>query len=253
MKNDPASARAHRRTASFHGWLTLLLFGLILVFVNYIAFRHYYHKDFSQSQFYTLSSKTVDVLQHLDSPVNVTTILSPKYQDQIENLLKEYERVGGKNFTVEKIDPAYDMARAAELQKRLQFDGSENLVIFEYKGSSRFVKQDDLCEINPITQQVGVFKGEQLFTSTLLSLIEGKASKIYFTEGHGEHSMQDSDTPNGYGILGQSLKNDNVETANLNLASMGEVPDDADARGHRRASRRLFPRRSAGHRPLPRQ
>jgi ABC-type uncharacterized transport system involved in gliding motility auxiliary subunit len=229
MKTDPTSSRSHRRSASFHGWVSLLLFGLILLMINIYAFKHYTHEDWSQSQFYTLSPKTVDLLKHLDSPVTVTTILSVKYQSQIENLLKEYERVGGKNFTVEKLDPAYNPARAQELQKRLQFDGTENLIIMEYKGRSRFVKQDDLYEMNPITQQVGVFKGEQQITSAMMALIEGKSSKVYFTEGHGEHSLQDNDTPQGYGILGASLKNENIVTENLNLAAKGDVPPDADA------------------------
>jgi ABC-type uncharacterized transport system involved in gliding motility auxiliary subunit len=229
MKNDPTSARASRHSASFHSLLTLVLFAIIVVGINFYAFKHYYHVDLSQSQFYTLSPKTKDLLHHLDSPVRVTTLLSPKYQAEIENLLKEYERVGGKNFTVEKLDTAYDAARAAELQKRLQFDGSESLVIFEYKGRSRFVKQDDLYEINPMTQQVGAFKGEQQFTAALIALVEGKASKVYFTEGHGEHSLQDTNTVDGYGLLAQSLKNENVETAQLNLAAKGDVPSDADA------------------------
>ena len=229
MKTDNSSARASRRTASFHGFVTLILFAIILVIINLLAFKHYLHRDLSESQFYTLSPKTKDVLKNLDSPVTVTTLLSPKYADEIGNLLKEYERVGGKNFTVEKIDPAYDIARAAELQKRLQFDGSESLIIFEYKGRSRFVKQDDLFDVNPMTQQIGGFKGEQQFTAALVALVEGKASKIYFTEGHGEHPLQDTDSPKGYGAVAQSLKNENIETGNLNLASKGDVPLDADA------------------------
>jgi ABC-type uncharacterized transport system involved in gliding motility auxiliary subunit len=233
MKTDPTSARASRRSAGMHGLVTLVLFAVILVAINILGFKYYYHRDWSQSQFYTLSPKTVDVLKHLDSPVTVTTVFSSKiqqqYQQQIENLLEEYERVAGKNFTVTKIDPAYDIARASDLQKRLQFDGTENLVIFEYKGRSRFVKQDDLYEMNPMTQQVGVFKGEQQLTAALVALVEGKASKVYFTEGHGEASTQDMDSAQGYGILAASLKNENVETLNLNLAAKGEVPADADA------------------------
>jgi ABC-type uncharacterized transport system involved in gliding motility auxiliary subunit len=229
MKTDPASARASRRSASFHGWASLLAFVLIIVCINIYAFKHYAHRDLSQSQFYTLSPKTIDVLKHLDAPVTVTTLLNPRYEEQIENLLKEYQHVGGKNFTVEKLDPAYDVARAAELQKKLQFDGRDNLVIFQYKDRTQFVKQDDLYETNPMTQQIGAFKGEQQFTAALIALIEGKASKVYFTEGHGEHAVQDQDGPNGYGVVGQSLKNENVITENLNLASKGDVPADADA------------------------
>ena len=103
---------------------------------------------------------------------------------------------------------------------KLHFDGADHLVIFvPYKDKNHFVKEDDLFDINPMTGQVGAFKGEQQFTSALLSLIEGKASKVYFTEGHGEHSLQDTQSQNGYGLLEASLKGENMETSNLNLAT----------------------------------
>jgi len=233
MKSDTPSSRASRRSAGLHSILNLILAALILAMVNYVGFKHYTHKDLSQSQFYTLSQKTVDVLKKLDSPITVYTFLNEQnagQADEIANLLKEYQQAAGKNITVEKIDPAYDITRAAELQKELHFDGNDHLVIFKYKDHSpRFVKQDDLFEINPMTGEVGAFKGEQQLTAAIVGLVEGRPSKIYFTEGHGEHSIQDATSPQGYGLVGQSLKNENVEVANLNLAQKGDVPDDADA------------------------
>jgi ABC-type uncharacterized transport system involved in gliding motility auxiliary subunit len=228
MNQATPSARTSRRTASAHGWLTLFLFAVILIVINLTAFKEYKHVDLSKSQFYALSPKTIDLLKHLDAPVLVTKLPSPVYGEQIDKLLKEYEEAGNKNFKVDNVDPAYDPAKAAALQKRLQFDGSQSLIILEYKGRSRFLKQDELYEMNPMTQQVGVFKGEQQLTGALTALVEGKASKIYFTEGHGEHPVQDTDSPSGYGLMAQSLKNENVETANLSLAK-GDVPADADA------------------------
>jgi len=232
MKTESTSSRSSRVSAGFQSILTLILFAFILLAINYLAFRHYIHKDLSTSQLYSLSPKTVDFLKKLDSPVTVYTFLDERNGGQLEQinlLLKEYQLTGGKNFAVEKIDPAYDLARAAELQKKLHFDGNDHLVIFTYKDRNRFVKQDDLFDVNPMTGQTGSFKGEQQFTSALLNLLEGKTSKVYFTEGHGEHSLQDSQSQNGYGLLGQSLKNENMEVDTLNLAAKGEVPTDADA------------------------
>jgi ABC-type uncharacterized transport system involved in gliding motility auxiliary subunit len=233
MKSDTPSARSSRHSASWHSITKLVLAALILVMINYVGFKHYIHKDLSESQFYTLSPKTVDVLKQLDSPITVYTFLNEQnggQSEEITNLLKEYQLTAGKNMTVEKIDPAYDITRAAELQKELHFDGNDHLVIFKYKDRApRFVKQDDLFEINPMTGQVGAFKGEQQLTAAIIGLVEGKSSKIYFTEGHGEHSIQDATSPAGYGLVGQSLKNENVEAENLNLAQKGDVPDDADA------------------------
>jgi ABC-type uncharacterized transport system involved in gliding motility auxiliary subunit len=233
MKSDTPSARSSRHSAGWHSIVKLILAALILAMINYVGFKHYTHKDLSESQFYTLSPKTLDVLKKLDSPITVYTFLDEQnvgQSEEITNLLKEYQQAAGKNIVVEKIDPAYDITRAAELQKELHFDGNDHLVIFKYKDRApQFVKQEDLFEINPMSGQVGAFKGEQQLTAAIVGLVEGKPSKVYFTEGHGEHPIQDMNSPQGYGLTGQNLKNDNVEVENLNLAQKGDVPDDADA------------------------
>jgi ABC-type uncharacterized transport system involved in gliding motility auxiliary subunit len=233
MNTDTPSARISRRSASRQGIINLILAVLIVGMINYVGFKHYKHKDLSAAQFYTLSPKTIDVLKSLDSPLTIYTFLNEQsgaQADQITNLLKEYQQAAGKNVVVEKIDPAYDINRAADLQKKLHFDGNDHLIIFTYKDKSpRFLKQEDLFDLNPMNGQIGAFKGEQQITAAIVALIEGKASKVYFTQGHGEHSIQDSNTAQGYGFVVASLKNDNVETENLSLAQKGEVPADADA------------------------
>jgi ABC-type uncharacterized transport system involved in gliding motility auxiliary subunit len=233
MNSDSPTARFSRRSASLHIVIKLVLALLIVVLINYVGFKHYTHKDLSAAQLYTLSPKTTDILQKLDSPISVYTFLddrNPGQSDEITNLLKEYQHVAGKNMTVEKIDPAYDITRAAALQKELHFDGNDHLVIFKYKDrSARFVKQDDFFETNPTTGATGAFKGEQQITAAIISLVEGKPSRVYFTEGHGEHSAQDATSLQGYGLVVQSLKNENIEVQNINLAQKGEVPADADA------------------------
>ena len=235
MNIDTPSARTSRRSAGWHSAVRLILAALSLAIINYIAFKHYTHKDLSASQYYTLSPKTIDVLKKLDSPVTIYTFMDERnvaQSEQVSNLLKEYQQAAGKNIVLEKIDPLYDSARAADLQKKLHFDGNDHLVILQYKEkdhSPRFVKQEDLFDINPMTGQIGAFKGEQQLTATIVSLIEGKVSKVYFTQGHGEHPIDDITSTTGYGFVGQSLKNENVDTATLNLAQKGEVPSDADA------------------------
>jgi len=233
MNTDTPSARSSRRNAGWHSAIKLILAALILAMINYVAFKHYTRRDLSESQYYTLSPKTNEILKKLDSPITVYTFLDDRnvaQSEQVSNLLKEYQQAAGKNMTLEKIDLLYDPARATELQKKLHFDGNDHLVIFEYKDRSpRFVKQEDLFDLNPMTGQVGAFKGEQQLTSAILGLVEGTPSKIYFTEGHGERSIQDMTSPRGYGIVASLLKNENVEATNLNLAAKGEVPDDADA------------------------
>jgi len=232
MKSDTPSARTSRRSAGRHSIANLILAAAILAMINYFAFKHYTHKDLSESQFYTLSPKTLDVLKELDSPITVYTYLNDDggQAQQINNLLKEYQQASGKNMVMEKIDPDLDPTEAVKLQKELHFDGSDHLVILQYKDRTPvFVKQEDLFDMNPMTGAVGAFKGEQQLTASIVALVEGKPSKIYFTEGHGEHSPEDVNSLQGYGNVASLLKNDNMEIQVLNLAQKGAVPDDADA------------------------
>ncbi|MCE0523529.1 MAG: GldG family protein [Methylacidiphilales bacterium] len=233
MKSDTPSARSSRHSAGLHSIAKVILAAAIVVMINYAGFKRYYHQDLSASQYYTLSPKTVDELKALDSPITIYTYLDESKiapTEQITTLLKEYLRVGKKNIIVEKIDPVYDPAEAAKLQNELHFDGADHLVIFKYKDHApRFVKEDDLFETDPMTGQIASFKGEQQLTAAIIALVEGKPSRIYFTEGHGEHSIEDATSPQGYGAVAATLKDENVETAQLNLAEKGDVPSDADA------------------------
>jgi ABC-type uncharacterized transport system involved in gliding motility auxiliary subunit len=233
MKNEPTSARASRRSAGLQSAVNLALVIVILLIINYLGFKYYSHRDLSLSQFYTLSPKTDDVLQKLDSPLHVITLFVNKdranYWSQTENLLQEYQRIGGKKVTLEKVDPVYDMIRAKDLQDKLHFSGTDNIVILQYNGHSRIVKQDDLLDTNPMSGQVNGYKGEQEFTGAILALEEGQVSKVYFTAGHGEHSIKDTTTAAGYGAVGSLLESENIVTDDLNLAASGAVPADADA------------------------
>jgi ABC-type uncharacterized transport system involved in gliding motility auxiliary subunit len=226
---EPLSARASRHSAGFHGAVTLFLAAAILIMVNYVGFKYYKHIDFSAAQLYNLSPKTIDILGKLDSPVTVTALISPQYKEQITDLLEEYQHYAGngKYLTFNILDPAYDIEAAAALQKRLHFEGTDFIIVFEYKGRSHFVKESDLFESDSMTGQIVSFKGEQQFTSAIVNVMEGKPSKVYFTEGHGEHRLQDMNEE-GYGALAATLKEDNIDTASLDLAKK-EVPDDTDA------------------------
>ncbi len=234
MKPDSSSSRSSRNAASRQSILNLALLFAILVILNYLGFKHYRHVDLSASQFYTLSPETIGELKKLETPLTIYTLYTTQDDQgaqavQIANLLKEYQQAAGKDIDVEKIDPAFDMNRAQDLQKKLNFDGNESLLIFQYKDiPPRFVKLEDLYDTNPLTRQ-GTFKGEQVITSTIMSILEGKSAKVYFTVGHGEHSLQDPTSAVGYGIIAAGLKNENIDAENLSLAQKGDVPADAAA------------------------
>ena len=138
MKNEPTSARSSRRSAGLQSALNLALVIFILLAVNYLGFKYYAHKrPLRLAVLHPLRQDEGRAAQprcagpHHHHPDRQARTRS--YWEQTENLLKEYQRVGGKNVTLEKVDPVYDRARAVELQDRIHFAGTDNLIIFEYK------------------------------------------------------------------------------------------------------------------------
>lgn len=234
--STPTSAKS-RRLGNFNLYFTVILGVFILGGVNYLGFKHYWRKDFSLNKYFELSPKSIEVLKSLKEPVSITTFfLQSPIQPQVDGLIQEYQFRGGDKIKVEKVDVAQNPERAEELAKKFKFTGQENLVIFEYQDRSKYVSEKDLAEFdmgNPMMggggpKKVRAFKGEQQFTSAIQTLIEGKASKIYFTTGHGERDLSDT-AASGIADLQTRIKGSNLDPHPLNLSQTGEVPTDADA------------------------
>jgi ABC-type uncharacterized transport system involved in gliding motility auxiliary subunit len=230
------SAKSARWQARVSNWLTVVLTFAIVVMVNYLGFRYYLRKDFSQNRYFELSEKTVQVLKGLKEPVKITTCLnSSALQREIEGLLKEYQFRGGDKIQIERVDVAMDVERAEALSKKFHFDLRENLVIFEYKDRNKYVNEQQIAEIDNSGIMMGrgpqlkAFKGEQQFTATIQALVEGDAAKVYFLTGHGERDIDDQTTPAGYGEAAARIRRENIELTKLNLAEGAEVPKDAQA------------------------
>ncbi|QSR88328.1 GldG family protein [Methylacidiphilum caldifontis] len=214
--------------------LTILLMFAIVWMVNYLGYKYYFRKDLSKGGLYTLSSKTINLLKSLPEPVKIiVSLTNSKLQSDIDNLLKEYKYYGGNKIIIEHIDPALNLEKAEALAKRLKFDLQENVVIFEYKNFHKFVSDNQLVEYDNSVAMLGQapsiksFKGEQQFTAAILSVVEGKPSKVYFLTGHGERNIDNYTQPGGYGIIAAQIRKENMEPLTLNLLETGAVPDDA--------------------------
>jgi LPXTG-motif cell wall-anchored protein len=95
------------------------------------------------------------------------------------------------------------------------------------------IDSNDLAELDFRTlqttgrPQMTGFKGEQLFTSAILQLSEGKKPRILFTTGHGEHSLDDQGEK---GLAGaqQILGRDNFELEEWSSLGKPAVPPGTD-------------------------
>ncbi|MGB7790055.1 MAG: GldG family protein [Terrimicrobiaceae bacterium] len=219
--------------------LQVLAMLALLVAVNYFSFNHYARADFSRSQKFVLSDQTKRVLRELKKPVRVTvffspTVLSPETAlfPDVQNLLKELIFSGRNKIEVEYVDPTRNLSRARELQEQYKFSASENVLILDYDGRSKFVPVSEMADFDTSAVESGesprllAFKGEQALTNGMMALISPERLKVYFLQGHGEPAISEM-TP--LSVFKDYVERQNVTVAPLSFASLDAVPADCAA------------------------
>ncbi len=217
------------------GVVAVVLVVALTVMVNWLSARRWVRADWTTTQIYSLSEKTENILSGLSDKIRVVVFMTPQTSmyDQVQELLERY-KAASDAISVEYIDPEKEPLKTTQLAEEFGVQVADT-VVFVYGDRTKYVTSDQLAEMDYSGMQYGQgptmrsFKGEEQFTSAILSLVAPDVPKIYFVTGHGEAS------PEGLGgtadrslrVLSETLKRDNMETADASLLS-GEVPEDAD-------------------------
>ena len=208
--------------------LALALVGIL----NYLGFRHYQRWDWTRSQLYTLSEKTLSILGGLGKDVDVVVFMDEQSEtfEPTKELLARYAAASPR-IEVSIVDPVRNPARAQQMVEQYQVDRAA--VVFESGGDKRVVEAADLADYDYTAMQMGGapelkgFKGEQLFTSAIVELVEERKPTILFTTGHGEPSL-DSFEPRGFGRVQRFLGQDNFTIEEWASLGKTEVPAGTD-------------------------
>ncbi len=212
----------------------VLLLAALLLIVNYFGWKYYKRFDWTATELYSLSEKTRNVLEDLKKDVDFVVFLSPDQQGEIyeptTELLARYGAASTR-VHVRVVDPQRKPLEAQQLVQK--YGMATTGVVVESGNDKRVIDSNDLAELDFSTvQTTGAprmtgFKGEQLFTTAILQLSEGRKPKILFTTGHGEHSLDDQGAQ-GFAGAQKLLGNDNFELAEW--ASLGKpgVPAGTD-------------------------
>jgi ABC-type uncharacterized transport system involved in gliding motility auxiliary subunit len=187
--------------------LTVAFIGIIGV-LNFLGARYHYRQDVTANQNFTLSPLTVQVLKDLKEPVQATFFYDPQtnVQDTLDRL-KEYARQTNK-FTYRQVD----FFAEPLIANQLKAPGPGSIVV--ERG----------------TRRENVFgSDEQSLTNAILKVSQDKQVTIYFTTGHGEHTLGDSGQ-NGYSVLKSGLETLNYRTDTLDLKTVtSTLPSDIGA------------------------
>jgi ABC-type uncharacterized transport system involved in gliding motility auxiliary subunit len=176
----------------------------ILVGINYLASRRNKRWDLTAAKQFTLSEQTRKVLTGLEKPVVIRVFDRSENFDRFRPRLDEYRYVSDR-ISVEYID----VERSPLLANQYQVQMTGTLVL-EYDGRTERVTSD----------------GEQEITNGLIKVVQGRQSKVYFVQGHGEKPTDGADR-DGYSTIVSALGSDNFAHDKLVLAQQKEVPADA--------------------------
>jgi ABC-type uncharacterized transport system involved in gliding motility auxiliary subunit len=233
MSDRPTNTRRELVTVSTLGLGALLALALLII-VNYFGWKYHKRFDWTSSRLYTLSEKSISVLENLESDVEAIVFLSPgdvELYGPATELLARYEAVSPR-FSYRTLDPERNPAEAQALVDQYEVSAL-NVVVFDSGGDRRVVESNDMAEYDYSGMQFGQgprlesFKGEQVFTAAILELAENRKPKILFTSGHGELELDDL-SGRGFSSAQDLLGRDNFEIEAWASLGQPSVPEGTD-------------------------
>jgi ABC-type uncharacterized transport system involved in gliding motility auxiliary subunit len=210
---EQAKKMVSGRTSRF-GALALsysVVFISIIVIGNWLIGRYDRKWDFSEEKVNSLAKQSQEILAALQKPLRLVGFKTPEQFEVLSALLDRYRSAAPRRVTVEMIDPRLKphLVDKYEMQPG-------NLVYIEY-GEPGDIQ---VSRVNNAS--------EQEITNAVLRLSRGAAKKVYYLQGHGEPSLNDTEVAGLKGFA-TALEDEHYKVAELQLSTSTMVPMDAVA------------------------
>ncbi len=232
---DRMRSGAGRRAGS-HGTNAIVSTALILVFLGLLAFlstRYSTRFDWTEQRVNTLSDQSLSVLEDLrgedgaGDEVELTAFFREQDSPVVRDLLERYA-FASSGLSLRFIDPNQrpDLVEARDIS-------ADELM----RGLLLVSRGDESVKVSQFS--------ESSITNALVKLTNRASRMVYFLDGHNERKIgsatdrppapgQQPDVESAAGLAGFSraaaaVRNEQHRVAPLLLATLDEVPDDADA------------------------
>lgn len=196
----------------------------IMVAVNVFAESlpaTYTKPDISASKLYSITSNTKVVVNGLQDDVTVYWIVQADQENTIlERLLEKYDSLSDHLTVVKRNPDVYPTFAEKYTDEQVQ----NNSLVVECGERSRYIPYDEIfvTDVDYYSYSYTTsFDGEGAITSAIDYVTSDDLPTLYLLEGHGE-----ADLPSGFA---ETLGTENIETAELTLATVDEIPEDASA------------------------
>ena len=189
--------------------ITILL--AVVIFLNILAIRYDRRWDVTENQIHTLSPLSQAVLTQLELPLEVL-VFDRDLDPNFKNLLENYRRQSQK-FNFQIIDPERELGLAREY-------GVDSF------GDVYLQYGDKIQKITPDNNLVSAVITETQLTNNIEKIQRDRTINIYLLQGHGEATNELVE--GGIAQVVTSLEAKGYRVNEVNLASQGKIPQDAN-------------------------
>jgi ABC-type uncharacterized transport system involved in gliding motility auxiliary subunit len=224
VKSGEIRAGLGRRSARFginSAASVVFLLG-ILAFVNYLGAQHVKRVDMTTEKIYSLSDQSVSVAQQVKDDLKVKAFYPGGEYAPVKEVLELFKARNNK-ISYEFIDPD-KQPQVAQQNGVTQYGDLPNPMTGETTRYGTLILEM-AGKTERIEKQSGPLQEEDV-TNALMKIVKGEKKTIYFVQGHGEKSIDDTEK-NGYSSAKAGMEKENYVLKTINLVQEGKVPDDA--------------------------
>jgi ABC-type uncharacterized transport system involved in gliding motility auxiliary subunit len=224
VKSGEIRTNLGRRSARFgiNSAVSVLLLVGILAFVNYLGAQHVKRVDMTTEKIYSLSDQSVSVAQQVKQDLKIKAFYPGGDYAPAKDLLELFKAKNNK-ISYEFIDPD-KQPQVAQQYQVTQYGDFQNpmtgetfrygTLILEMSGKTQRIEKQS----EPVR--------EEDLTNALMKIVKGEKKTIYFVQGHGERSIEDTEKT-GYSMAKAGLEKENYVLKTINLVQENKIPDDA--------------------------
>ena len=221
--------------------MALIAAAALLGFANYFAYKYHAQWDWTSAGFYSLSSKTRNILDNLDSDVRIVSFLTgygPGGGDALAEIDAVLERMEVENpgrIKLERIDPARDPLKAQQLLQEFNIDPRRSedvdVVVIESGTRRKHVRLDEMIQTEPASLAgpggVKALTAEGALASAIVAVTRAHRPVLRFASGHGERAL-DERREGGLSKLAESLRRADMDVVSWKALGEDAVPAGTD-------------------------
>jgi ABC-type uncharacterized transport system involved in gliding motility auxiliary subunit len=201
---------------------SVVLFLGILGLVNYLGAQHQRRVDMTTEKFYSLSEQSAAVADQVAEDIRIRAFYPGGDYPPSRDILQLYSTRNSR-ISFEFIDPDRQPQLAQQYAVTTYGDFSNPVNGEAFRYGTLIIEMGQRTE--RIEKQNEPLREEDV-TNALMKIVKGEQKVIYFTEGHGEKQINDTERT-GYDLARQGLEKENYIVKTVNLVRDGKVPDDA--------------------------